>query len=164
MKRDFRKPLVIFTPKSLLRHPRCVSTVDDLAKGKFREIIDDGGDVSKVSRVVLCSGKIYYELLEQKEKDQANHVAVVRLEQLYPFPKKQFSELTTKYKNSKEWIWLQEEPENMGAWSYLLRTVKDVKLKLISRSESASPATGSHHAHEREQEELVAKALAAAGR
>jgi 2-oxoglutarate dehydrogenase E1 component len=159
LKRDFRKPLVVFTPKSLLRHPRCVSTVDDLAKGKFMEIIDDASDGSKVSRVVLCSGKIYYELLEQKEKDQANHIALVRIEQLYPFPKKQFSQLLQKYKSAKEWIWVQEEPENMGAWSYLLRTLKDVPLKVISRGESASPATGSHHAHEREQKELIAKAL-----
>jgi len=159
LKRDFRKPLVVFTPKSLLRHPRCVSTVDDLAKGKFMEIIDDASEGSKVSRVVLCSGKIYYELLEQKEKDQANHIALVRLEQLYPFPKKQFAQLLQKYKNAKEWMWVQEEPENMGAWSYLLRILKDVPLKLIARHESASPATGSHHAHEREQKELISKAL-----
>ena len=159
LKRDFRKPLVVFTPKSLLRHPRCVSTVEDLAAGKFHELIDDGSDASKVSRVVICSGKIFYELLEQKEKDQANHISLVRLEQLYPFPKKQFDELRAKYENAKEWIWVQEEPENMGAWSYLLRIVKDVPLKLSARSESASPATGSHHAHEREQRELISKAV-----
>jgi 2-oxoglutarate dehydrogenase E1 component len=159
LKRDFRKPLVVFTPKSLLRHPRCVSSIDDLASGKFHELIDDGSDGSKVTRVVLCSGKIFYELLEQKEKDQANHIALVRLEQLYPFPKKQFDALSAKYKNAKEWIWTQEEPENMGAWSYLMRTMKDVPLKVIARDESASPATGSHHAHEREQRELITKAL-----
>jgi len=159
LKREFRKPLVVFTPKSLLRHQRCVSTVDDLANGKFKEVIDDGGDGGNVTRVVLCSGKIYYELLEQKEKNQANHIALIRIEQLYPFPKKQFDDLQKKYKNAKEWMWVQEEPENMGAWSYLLRTMKNVPLKLISRSESASPATGSHHAHAREQQELISKAL-----
>ncbi|MEO8087425.1 MAG: 2-oxoglutarate dehydrogenase E1 component [Bacteroidota bacterium] len=156
LKREFRKPLVVFTPKSLLRHPRCVSTVDELAAGKFQELIDDdNADSSQVTKVVLCSGKIYYELLERKEKDQVNQIALVRLEQLYPFPHQQFEQLKSKYKGAKEWMWVQEEPENMGAWGYLLRTVKNISLKLISREESASPATGSHHAHEREQGELV---------
>jgi len=156
--RPFRKPLVVFTPKSLLRHPRCISGFDELASGSFREVIDDVTvSASKVSRVVLCSGKVYYELLEQKEKDQANDIALVRLEQLYPFPEQQLSALRTKYKNCKEWIWLQEEPENMGAWSFIHRVCKDINFKLISRNESASPATGSHKTHEREQRELIAK-------
>ncbi len=158
LKREFRKPLVVFTPKSLLRHPRCTSTVDDLAAGKFMELIDDAtADANQITRVALCSGKIYYELLEQKEKDQTNHIALVRLEQLYPFPEKQFEKLISKYNKAKEWIWVQEEPENMGAWSYLLRTVKNISLQLIAREESASPATGSHHAHEREQSALIGK-------
>ncbi len=156
--REFRKPLIVFTPKSLLRHPRCVSPLDDLAKGKFTEVIDDAtADSKQVSRVVLCSGKIYYELLEQKEKDQVNDVALVRLEQLYPLPVIQLQALKKKYKNASDWVWVQEEPENMGAWSYLLRVVKDIPLKVISRPESASPATGSHHAHEREQKLLISK-------
>jgi len=158
LKRDFRKPLVVLTPKSLLRHPRCISTLDDLATGKFNELIDDTtAKVSEVKRVVLCSGKIFYELLEQKEKDKKNDVAIIRIEQLYPFPEKQFQQLVSKYKKVSDWIWVQEEPENMGAWSYILQTVKTVSLKLISRPESASPATGSHHAHEREQKVLIGK-------
>jgi 2-oxoglutarate dehydrogenase E1 component len=156
--RPFRKPLIVFTPKSLLRHPRCISGFDELTSGSFREVIDDlTASASKVNRVVLCSGKVYYELLEQKEKDQANDIALVRLEQLYPFPEQQLSALRTKYKNCKEWIWLQEEPENMGAWSFIHRVCKDINFRLISRTESASPATGSHKTHEREQRELIAK-------
>jgi 2-oxoglutarate dehydrogenase E1 component len=164
LKREFRKPLVVFTPKSLLRHPRCVSAVKDFSEGKFMELIDDeSSDANAVTRVLLCSGKIFYELLEQKEKDQADHIAIVRLEQLYPFPHKQFEALKTKYQKSKEWIWVQEEPVNMGAWSYLLRIIQSPSLKVISREESASPATGSHHAHEREQKELISKAMGRAG-
>ena len=160
LKREFRKPLVVFTPKSLLRHPRCVSTVDEFTEGRFQELIDDANkDAAQISKVILCSGKIYYELLEQKEKNQINHIAIVRIEQLYPFPERQFASLVAKYKNAKDWCWVQEEPENMGAWSFLLRTVKNVSLKVISREESASPATGSHHAHEREQRELVTRAF-----
>ena len=156
--REFRKPLIVFTPKSLLRHPKCISSMDDLAKGKFTEIIDDASaDPKQISRVVLCSGKIYYELLAQKEKDQANEIALVRLEQLFPLPYDQLLALKKKYKNGADWIWVQEEPENMGAWSYLLRVVKDLPLKVISRPESASTATGSHHAHEREQSALIRK-------
>ena len=158
MHREFRKPLVVLTPKSLLRHPRCFSTLDELAKGRFKEVIDDEkADAKSVSRVVLCSGKIYFELLEHQEKNKVSDVALVRVEQLYPFPTEQLLVLKKKYNNSIEWIWVQEEPENMGAWSHLLRTVKDIPLKIISRPESASPATGSHHAHEREQKALIEK-------
>ncbi len=161
LKRNFRKPLVVMTPKSLLRHPKCISNLNDLAEGSFKEIIDDAGaDVNKITRVVICSGKLYYELLEQKEKNNSDTIALVRLEQLYPFPQKQFTALVAKYKNANEWMWAQEEPENMGAWSYMMRTVKNVPLKVIARAESASPATGSHHAHEREQGDLIAKVFA----
>lgn len=157
LKRDFRKPLVVLTPKSLLRHPRCISSMDDLAKGGFKEIMDDAAaNAKQTSRVVLCSGKIYYELLEQKEKLKANNLAIIRLEQLYPFPEKQFQQLITKY-NKATWTYVQEEPQNMGAWNYLLATVKAVSLNVVSRPASATPATGSHNAHEREQKELIEK-------
>ncbi len=156
MHRPFRKPLVVLTPKSLLRHPRCVSNFNELSVGGFKEVIDDITAVpERVTRVVLCSGKVYYELLEQKEKDQVNDIALVRIEQLYPFPAGQLNTLKLKYKNASEWIWLQEEPANMGAWSYLLRKSKDIPLILISRPESASTATGSHKAHDREQAKLI---------
>jgi len=174
LKRDFRKPLIVFTPKSLLRHPKCISNLDDLAlspRGKFKEIIDDETiKTDDVKRVVLCSGKIYYELIAEKERLGAaapspmeragvrlNDIAIIRIEQLYPFPERQFEELVSKYSTVKEWIWVQEEPENMGAWSYLLRVVKNVSLRIIARPESASPATGSHHAHDREQKALIEK-------
>jgi 2-oxoglutarate dehydrogenase E1 component len=159
--RPFRKPLIVFTPKSLLRHPRCVSKIDELSTGSFLEIIDDStAKAEKISRVLVCSGKIYYELLEQKEKDQADHIAIVRLEQLYPLPVEQLQKLKTKYKNAKEWIWIQEEPVNMGAWSYLLRVATPViPFTAITRPESASPATGSYKAHEREQRSLIADAF-----
>jgi 2-oxoglutarate dehydrogenase E1 component len=159
--RPFRKPLVVFTPKSLLRHPRCISSIGELASGGFREVIDDAtADPGQVSRVIFCSGKVYYELLEQKEKDQANDVAIVRLEQLYPLPLKQIEAIRKKYTQAADWIWLQEEPVNMGAWSFILRVLRDIPFRVIAREESASPATGSHKAHEREQRELIRRAFA----
>jgi 2-oxoglutarate dehydrogenase E1 component len=159
MIRPFRKPLIIFTPKSLLRHPRCISSIDDLSSGTFNEVIDDASaDPSKVKRVIVCSGKIYYELLEQKEKDQAGHIAIVRLEQLYPLPVEQLKNIKSKYKNADEWIWLQEEPVNMGPWSYLLRVATAIiPFKAITRPESASPATGSYKTHDREQRQLISE-------
>jgi 2-oxoglutarate dehydrogenase E1 component len=158
--RDFRKPLVVFTPKSLLRHPRCISDISEFEKNSFREVFDDGtAKPDKVSRVLMCCGKIYYELLERKEKNQLDHIAIVRLEQLYPLPMDQLMELKKKYSKA-EWYWVQEEPVNMGAWGYLLRVLNGkLSLKGITRPESASPATGSHKAHEREQAELIESAL-----
>jgi len=161
LKSDFRKPLVVFTPKSLLRHPRCTSSLKELAQGSFQEIIDDAGaDASKVEKVVLCTGKLYYELLEQQETRQNQNIAVIRLEQLYPFPQKQFDAIVTKYNNSKELIWAQEEPENMGAWTYMLRKLRAHNIQLISRAESGSPATGSSKRHAAEQKALVERIFA----
>lgn len=161
MHRPFRKPLVIFTPKSLLRHPRCISQINEFSSGSFRELIDDSNVVAeKVRKVLICSGKIYYELLEQKEKDQAEHIAIVRLEQLYPLPVDQLQKIKQRYKNAKQWIWIQEEPVNMGAWSYLLRVATPIiPLSSITRPESASPATGSYKTHDREQRQLIAEAF-----
>jgi 2-oxoglutarate dehydrogenase E1 component len=161
MHRDFRKPLVVFTPKSLLRHPKCVSEIADLTKGGFQEVIDDAKATAKSTRrVVFCSGKVYYDLLDRQESDKESGVAVVRIEQLYPFPQKQLDAILAKYKNASEFVWLQEEPENMGAWSYLLRTWTNVELKVIAREASASPATGSHKQHDKEQHALIEKAFA----
>ncbi|MEO8146619.1 MAG: 2-oxoglutarate dehydrogenase E1 component [Bacteroidia bacterium] len=156
LKRDFRKPLIVFTPKSLLRHPKCVSTIADFSKGGFKEVIDDANaDVKAIKKIVFCSGKLYYDLLEKKETNKRNDVALIRIEQLYPFPKKQIDAIIKKYNSAKDIIWTQEEPENMGAYTFLLRIWKDVNFKNISRPESASPATGSHDAHDKEQKELV---------
>ena len=160
MHREFRKPLIVFTPKSLLRHPKCVSAIADLSKGGFQEVIDDSiVNAKSVKRVVFCSGKVYYDLLERQAAEKEKDIAIVRIEQLYPFPKKQLNTITAKYKNADELIWLQEEPENMGAWSYLLRTWTNAKLKVIARAASASPATGSHKQHDKEQHALVEKAF-----
>jgi 2-oxoglutarate dehydrogenase E1 component len=161
MHQPFRKPLIFFTPKSLLRHPRCVSGIDEFTEGTFSEIYDDASVVAtKVTKVLLCSGKLYYELVEQKEKDQADHIAIVRLEQLYPLPAEQLQKLKRRYKNAEKWIWVQEEPVNMGAWSYMLRVAIDIlPLKAVTRPESASPATGSFKAHEREQRALIMEAF-----
>jgi 2-oxoglutarate dehydrogenase E1 component len=159
--RPFRKPLVVFTPKSLLRHPRCISAIRDFTKGGFREVIDDAAAApAKVKKVVLCSGKLYYELLEQKEKTNDTAVALVRLEQMYPFPHTQMKALVEKYKGAS-WIWAQEEPENMGAWSFVLRVFRDVRLDVISRRESASPATGSPRQSANEQREIIERVFGA---
>jgi 2-oxoglutarate dehydrogenase E1 component len=159
--RPFRKPLIVFTPKSLLRHPRCTSPMKDFTQGSFLELIDDNSsNPDKVTKVLLCSGKIYYELLERKEKDQAGHIAIVRLEQFYPLPADQLKKLKEKYKKAKNWIWIQEEPVNMGAWSYLLRVASPIiPVTVVSREESASPATGSYKTHEREQRKLIDEAF-----
>jgi 2-oxoglutarate dehydrogenase E1 component len=160
LKQTFRKPLIVFTPKSLLRHPRCTSSLDELAKGRFNEIIDDAvADPKKVKKLVVCSGKLYYDLLEEKETGKHSHVALVRLEQLYPFPQAQFDDIVRKYKGARL-IWVQEEPENMGAVAYLMRTQRKHAFEFISRSETGSPATGSSKRHAIEQKNLIGKVFA----
>lgn len=162
-KRDFRKPLVVFTPKSLLRHPKCVSPLVDFTEGKFQEVIDDSNvKAAAVKRVLFCSGKIYYELLEKQQKDQTKDVAIVRLEQLYPTPLAQMEAVYKKYKNATEAVWVQEEPENMGAWPYLLRKLRKTMfsdMELISRKESSSTATGFAKQHADQQAYILAKAF-----
>lgn len=141
----YRKPLVVFTPKSLLRHPQVVSTMDELANGEFQTLIDDqSADPAKVEKLVFCQGKFYYDLLKKKEELNAENVALVRLEQLYPLDKEKIDSIINKYSNKKQIIWAQEEPENMGAWTFLLRKLRDIPFELISPREAASPATGSH--------------------
>ena len=159
LKRDFRVPLIVMTPKSLLRHPLCVSTIDDFTKGKFQEVIDDSAaNASKVKRVVLCTGKVYYDLLKKQQEDNNEEVALIRVEQLYPLAENQLEELYNKYKNA-EWKWVQEEPKNMGAWTHLLRYDLPFDLKVISRRSSSSPSTGYAKIHLAEQEELVRRAF-----
>jgi len=162
-KRDFRKPLVVFTPKSLLRHPACVSKLEEFTEGGFKEVIDDVNvKVADVTRIVFCSGKIYYELLEKQQADKIKHVALVRVEQLYPTPVDQMEAIQKKYKNAKEIFWVQEEPENMGAWPYLFRRLYKTALKgidVISRRESSSTATGFAKQHANQQAYILAKAL-----
>jgi 2-oxoglutarate dehydrogenase E1 component len=141
---EYRKPLVIMSPKSLLRHPKVISTLDELANGKFEEIIDDtSANPSKVKRLVLCSGKLYYELLSKKEELANETVALVRLEQLYPIHEEKLEQILTKYASRTEFIWAQEEAENMGAWWYILKNLRKTGIEVIAPGESPTPATGS---------------------
>lgn len=155
LKRDFRIPLIVMTPKSLLRHPLCVSTSADFTSGGFKEIIDDANvDPKKVKRVLLCTGKVYYDLLKHQQEANRDDVAVVRVEQLYPLAEEQLAEVAKKYPNA-EWKWVQEEPKNMGAWMHMLRYDLPFDLKVISRRSSSSPSTGYANVHKEEQEKLV---------
>jgi 2-oxoglutarate dehydrogenase E1 component len=161
--RPFRRPLVLMAPKSLLRHPRCVSDVGALCEGHFKEILDDPRGPEGARRLVLSSGKVYYDLLEARAKrglDDA--VALVRVEQLYPFCDWRMLQVMMRYPKVSEVVWAQEEPQNRGAWSYLapiLRGVFDVPLRYAGRPASASPATGSLRLHKETQAALVAEAL-----
>lgn len=163
MHREFRKPLVIMSPKSLLRHPKATSMIDELANGQFQEVIPDTVDKSKVDTVVFVSGKLYYELLEEREKSGKNNFALVRLEQIYPFPAKQVTEVLKSYPKVKTLVWAQEEPKNMGAFQNVyfkfVEVVSKAGLKLgfeyAGRPEKASPATGSIYRHKAEQAELI---------
>lgn len=149
LKTNFRKPLVIFTPKSLLRHPMVVSSMKDLAEGSFQTVIDDAtADASKVEKLVFCQGKFYYDLLNKKEELNAEQVALVRLEQLYPLDREKIDSIIAKYGNHKQLIWAQEEPENMGAWNFILRKMRDLPFEVVSPAESAAPAPGSHKTSE----------------
>lgn len=156
IRRNFRKPLICFTPKKLLRYPTCVSSLTDFTTGGFKELIDDStANVKSVKKIAFCSGKIYYDLIEAKEKDNNEDLAIVRIEQLYPLPTRQLQEIVSKYKNATEYLWVQEEPENMGAWAYMLRAFREVNLKYIGRNESASPATGYGKQHIKQQQNII---------
>ena len=156
LKSEIRKPLIVFTPKSLLRHPKCVSPLKDLVKGRFQELIDDSqAQASKVEKIIFCTGKIYFDLLEEQENRKSSNTAIVRLEQLYPFPQKQFDAIVKKYSKAKSMVWAQEEPENMGAWPYILRLLRFTNIQVASRAESGSPATGSSKRHAVEHKKLM---------
>ncbi|WP_234734994.1 2-oxoglutarate dehydrogenase E1 component [Tellurirhabdus bombi] len=156
----FRKPLVVMSPKSLLRHPQVVSPLEDLTKGSFQEVLGDAyAKTKKVKRVLLCTGKIYYELLEKQQTDKREDVAIVRVEQLHPFPLKQLNALLAEYSKDVELFWVQEEPANMGAWTFLLRSLPEVKLHGVTRKSSASPATGFAKIHTQEQADIIRRAF-----
>lgn len=156
----FRKPLVNFSPKANLRHVRSYSSIEEFTSGGFREVIDDNSikTASKVKRVVLCSGKVYFDLSEKQLADSRTDVAIIRLEQIYPLPVKQLEALHKKYKNA-EWVWVQEEPLNMGAASFLRMNFEAFPLRLIGRPSSASTATGFSKIHTKEQQRIVDEAL-----
>ncbi|HTI59843.1 2-oxoglutarate dehydrogenase E1 component [Mucilaginibacter sp.] len=160
--REFRKPLIVFTPKSLLRAPKCVSPVEDFVNGAFQEVIDDNyADAKKVKRVLFCSGKLYYELLEKQQADERKDVAIVRIEQLYPTPEQQMLKIKAKYTKATDFIWVQEEPENMGAWPYMCRKFRksELQLDVVSRNEGSSTATGFAKQHASQQLYVISKAF-----
>ena len=169
MKRDIRKPLIIMSPKSLLRHPLVVSKIKDFTEGEFTEVIGDLNVKAKdVESAILCSGKVYYDLLAAKEKVAGQEkIALIRVEQLYPFSTYRFSPILKSYSKLKKLVWCQEEPKNMGAWTYmqprLTEILADFEMSQVSvsyagRTERASPATGSEKVHQYEQAELVQSA------
>jgi len=161
--RPFRKPLIVMSPKSLLRHAKCVSPIEDfVGEGAgFKEILDDPviQSPTKVRKLALCTGKVYYDLLKHQEENNIQDIAIVRLEQLYPFPQKQLDVIFEKYKNASV-TWVQEEPQNMGAWSFILYQMPKLDMEVVSRKPSASPATGFKKVHEKEQASIVERTFA----
>ncbi|TRW26713.1 2-oxoglutarate dehydrogenase E1 component [Flavobacterium zepuense] len=145
MKTTFRKPLIVFTPKSLLRHPLVVSTADEFANGSFQEVLDDTAvQADKVKTLVFCTGKFYYDLIAERENLKRDDVAFVRIEQLFPLPVEQLKEIIAKYPNADDYVWAQEEPRNMGAYSYMLMNFTEVKLRVASLKAYSAPAAGSY--------------------
>ncbi|MDW8466515.1 MAG: multifunctional oxoglutarate decarboxylase/oxoglutarate dehydrogenase thiamine pyrophosphate-binding subunit/dihydrolipoyllysine-residue succinyltransferase subunit [Chloroherpetonaceae bacterium] len=159
------KPLVVMTPKSLLRHPLVISKASELLEGKFRNVLDEIDPIEAPRRLIFCTGKIYYELLQERRRREQRDIAIVRIEQLYPFPEKRLSYLIEKYAAVQDVVWVQEEPKNMGAWSFIAPLLNELlqphqKLRYVGRPASASPATGYIKQHEQEQAAIVHQALA----
>ena len=165
MLRSFRKPLIVMTPKSLLRHKFSVSPLSALSNGKFHLIIpDDTADPDQVTRVIFCSGKVYYDLVEGRQVHNVSNAAIVRIEQLYPLSVDELLDSLASLPEGREVVWVQEEPTNMGAWPYFKLSFADAltqrfRLHRVSRVESASPSTGSMAAHKLEQAELIEEAF-----
>lgn len=164
--RPMRRPLIVMSPKSLLRHPLATSTLDELADGVFQNVIGEIDDIkpNKVKRVVMCSGKVYYDLLEQRRKQEIDDVAIIRIEQLYPFPHEEIAKVVEQYAHVKDWVWCQEEPQNQGAWycsqHHFWSSIPDgAKLTYTGRQASASPAVGYISVHNQQQKALVEDAL-----
>ena len=168
--RPIRKPLIVTSPKSLLRHKLATSTLDELATGTFQTVIDEVDNINKadVTRVVLCGGKVYYDLLEKRREKELNNTVIVRIEQLYPYPEARLAEVLAQYPNVTELVWAQEEPKNQGAWLFiaprlyegLMASGKQIKLSYAGREASAAPACGSPYLHAKQQAQLVNDALA----
>lgn len=166
MVRPYRKPLIVLTPKSMLRNKLAVSSLNDLATGEFQVLLPEIEDLNpaEVSRVILCSGKVYYDLLEQRQANKQKNVAIIRIEQLYPFPAKQLTAELERYKKAKEVFWCQEEPQNQGSWFSIFHKLQaDIAkwqvLSYVGRPSSASPATGSKQLHVEQQKKLINDAL-----
>ncbi len=155
MKRDFRKPLIVFTPKSLLRHPKAVSSIKELATGVFKEVIDDTVNPESVKKLVFCTGKFYYDLLTEREKLNQEDVALVRIEQLFPLHLDKIQQVIDRYPNVKNYVWAQEEPKNMGAWSHIMQRIDLVKLDVCARPYNSVPAPGSSARDKRRQQRVI---------
>jgi 2-oxoglutarate dehydrogenase E1 component len=167
MIRPYRKPLVVMSPKSLLRHRLATSSLDELADGAFQPVIREVDPLApgEVIRVVVCTGKVYYDLLEARRARGLDNVAIVRIEQLYPFPKDEFTAALAHFEHADEIIWCQEEPQNQGAWDQIkhrfqgLLESTDRRLYYVGRPTSAAPAVGSYRVHAKQQDQLVDEAL-----
>src|ERR1700734_4274590 len=168
-RRGVRKPLIVFTPKRMLRHPKAVSSVNDLMSGSFREVLDDttGIELSRVNRVLICSGQVYYDVLAAREERKIEDVAIVRLEQIYPFQAGQVRDILARYPEAADVVWVQEEPRNMGAWRFVQEQMQPILeptrrvLRYAGRAASASPAAGSLKRHQQELAELLEQAFSA---
>jgi 2-oxoglutarate dehydrogenase E1 component len=161
-KSTYRKPLVILTPKSLLRHPLAVSNLESLERDHFQPILDENAGINTPEKILFCSGKIYFELLIRRNELEFNNVAIVRLEQLYPFPQDHLSAVIQKYQPAEQWHWVQEEPENMGAWQFVrprLETLAGTTVNYIGRPAASSPATGFPAIYNQEKSEIIATAV-----
>lgn len=161
--RPIRKPLIIFTPKGLLRHPKCLSALDDFTSSSFREFIEEPGKKENATKLLFCSGKIYYDLLEYREKKKREEIALIRFEQLYPISEKSLIALISEYRKATEFVWVQEEPQNMGAWNYLNPILQKVvpvgtSIECVARKPSAATATGSPAIHKKEFQQLMNRA------
>jgi len=164
VRRNFRKPLIVMTPKSLLRSPLAVSSLQELTEGTFHEVLDDVEASPECVRVLLCSGKVFYDLIQKRRGTAACPCAIVRLEQFYPFPEAQLKEVLAGYAGAKEWCWVQEEPQNMGGWQFVgpfLQSLLDREIQYIGRPASASPASGYHQLHKAEQDAIAGRATGA---
>jgi 2-oxoglutarate dehydrogenase E1 component len=166
MKRSLRLPLIVMTPKSLLRHKLSVSTLADLTGGRFQYVIGDTAalDAAKVKRIVFCSGRVYYDLVEARAAQKIDDVALVRIEQLYPFPRKEYEAVIAAFPNAKDVAWCQEEPENQGAWYQIKHRLRaylapDHRLFYATRAGNSTTAVGYLKVHQHEQEEVVNAAL-----
>jgi 2-oxoglutarate dehydrogenase E1 component len=162
VKTRFRKPLIIMTPKSLLRHPLAISKIDDLSAGHFRPVLDDPDGLKQATTVLVCSGKIFYELFQSRNELKKTGIAIVRLEQFYPFPESQLKKVIQKYRQAEKWLWVQEEPQNMGGWQFVqprLNAASGKSFAYIGRKAASSPATGFPSLGKLEQQAIVAQAL-----
>jgi 2-oxoglutarate dehydrogenase E1 component len=171
MLRDYRAPLVIFTPKSLLRHPKAAARVSDFTQGNFQRLIDDrlaAENPGNVRRLILCSGKVYYDLVAEREErfgERASEIAIVRLEELYPWPEDLLTDLLVQYSAAGDIVWCQEEPQNMGPWTFVWPRLQSLlggarQLRYAGRAEAASPATGSPRIHKAQLAAFLEEALA----